>query len=352
MWNKPGHAEINSSPAMPIALSHVDNPGSVFRTHAWVQAWIDTWGANPAITLIDLGGRNNPLEHVYLSRHYLKGCIPIKVLGLAGIGSWALSTPRAEYNDLQPLITMAGDISALGRLLASLPWQRFFFPDAIDTSETPQQLHSIAQQSNSLLHIAKREHAYQITPRTWDNYIATLGKHTRLRYVNRRKNLQAYGVLELEDWSGQRADEFFRLLNKFHVFRWNQPCFSIESQEFLKNFGERLSDEQGRLQFNVLKMNGDVVAVLLNINWNGIRYNLQSGFKEQGFPKIALGALHMGYDIESALQQGYTYDFMAGEGKHSNYKAHIATNNQSISSYFLERSFIKFYRQIKRRISI
>ena len=60
-------------------------PESVFRTAAWVQAWIDTWGKDKRLTLIDLGGSANPLEHVYIVKQSLKNIIPIKTLCLAGI---------------------------------------------------------------------------------------------------------------------------------------------------------------------------------------------------------------------------------------------------------------------------
>lgn len=323
---------------------------SVFRTRAWVQAWIDIWGTHPAIQLIDLGGRNDPLEQVYISRQYLKKCFPVKMLSLAGVGCATISTPRAEYIDIKPLVSIAGTTSELARMLGSLEWQRFVIPDILVSSETPQQLQEIAGHMGCIIHQQAPELAYSISPRSWTDYINGLGANTRLAYVNRRKNLLSQGDVQHECWLLHQADSFFTLLNNFHQLRWQRPCFSKESQRFLKNFGERLQDENGQLLFQVLRVSGDIVAVLLDIEWNGTRYNLQSGFYEERFPKIALGALHMGYDIEDAMQHGQAYDFMAGQGKHSNYKARIATHTQSITSCYLERGLLKSLRQFKRRI--
>lgn len=59
---------------------------SFFRTRAWVQSWLDIWGKNPQLTLIDVGGRSDPLEMLYLINHKIKGIIPAKSLAVAGYG--------------------------------------------------------------------------------------------------------------------------------------------------------------------------------------------------------------------------------------------------------------------------
>jgi len=327
-----------------------ESPGSVFRTRAWVQAWIDTWGSHPKIQLIDLGGRKDPLEQVYIASQVFKKCLPIKVLNLAGVGSSSVSTPRAEYIDLMPFIQLAGNPVELARLLMPLKWQRFNIPDVLDSSGTFPQLQVIAAHTSGILHRHTRELAYSVVPQPWPEYVAGLGANTRLAYINRRKNLLQQANVEQENWPLERAEQFFTWLNQFHCERWANPCYSLESQKFLKNFGTRLIDEGGCLLFRVLRVNGQVTAVLLDIQWRDTCYNLQSGFLETSFPKIALGSLHMGYDIEQALQQGLRYDFMAGQGKHSNYKERIATCTQAMSGYYLERGIMKNLRQFKQRI--
>src|SRR5690606_25191716 len=128
---------------------------SVFRTEAWVQAWIDTWGKDPLINLIDLGGRNHPLECVYLIKHRLKKVIPINTLCLAGAGFGAMSTPRAEYNNLDSLIAMAGNTQYLQRELDKLRWLQFVVTDIDATSATPSQIEQLSEGKNWQVHIEK-----------------------------------------------------------------------------------------------------------------------------------------------------------------------------------------------------
>src|SRR6478609_8297862 len=93
---------------------------------------------------------------------------------------------------------------------------------------------------------------------------------------------------------------------------------------------------------------GEVVSVLFDVVLHGCRYNFQSGYAEQKFSKVALGAIHMGYAIESAVQSGLIYDFMAGEGKHTNYKARIATHSEAMKSITIERGLVKQLRRVQR----
>jgi hypothetical protein len=99
-------------------------------------------------------------------------------------------------------------------------------------------------------------------------------------------------------------------------------------------------------------VNGQVVSVLLDIVWQGVRYNFQSGYSENRYPKIALGALHMGFAIEQALGGNQAYDFMAGTGKNSNYKARIANSSQPLCSYQIERGHLKLLRQLQEKLQI
>jgi len=323
---------------------------SLFRSRAWVQAWIDTWGKHPQINLMDLGGRGDPLEHVYTTRARLKKILPISCLCLAGTGWGPITTPRAEYNNLDSLLALAGSASALAKLLAPLPWQILSLPDVISPSESEQHLHAIAPALGAIPHQAKTEIAYSVAPQPWDTYLANLGGNTRLAYFNRRKLLSGLGSVEIRQYPLHEADDFFAQLNRFHCLRWGRPCYAPDTLSFMCNLGQRLPEEGGRLLLECLAINGEVVSVLVDIEWRGTRYNLQSGYFENRFPKIALGALHMGYAIEAALAQQQTYDFMAGHGKHSNYKARIATQQQLLVSYQLERGFLKPLRQLQMRI--
>lgn len=326
-----------------------DSP-SVFRSAAWVQAWIDTWGKDPALQLIDLGGSSNPLEYVYITRQRRKKIIPVNTLTLAGIGCGLISTPRAEYNTMNELIARAGGANDFFKLIKPFSWQQLYLPDVLQGSATETEIHQLAQRRELTLCALKTEPAYAVDSASFDDYLQQLGANTRLAYFNRRKNLVQQGDVNFHEYAISDADHAFALLNNFHVQRWGRPCYSPESQAFMKNFGARLRDQGGHFILQSMQINGTPVSILVDVIWNNTRYNFQSGYAESKYPKIALGALHMGYGIEQAIKQQQIYDFMAGSGKHSNYKQRIATRVQTITTYSLERGFIKTLRQLQQHI--
>lgn len=327
--------------------SQSSDSSSVFRSAAWVQAWIDTWGSHPAIELIDLGGRSNPLEHLYITRQQLKKMIPVKSLCMAGVGCNSLSTPRAEYNDINHLIQLAGSADELFASIKSLTWQQFLLPDILQGSYAEQQIMQLSQQQSVALQIEKSEPAYAVQIESFDDYLQHLGSNTRLAYFNRRKNLASQGAIDFVDYDYTNMEKAFFLLNQFHIQRWGSPCYSAESQKFMKNFAERLRAQDGSCILQAMTINGEVISILFDVQWKNTRYNFQSGYAENKYPKIALGAIHMGYAIQQAVENNHVYDFMAGTGKHSNYKERIATRIQTLSHYSLERSYIKSLRRLQ-----
>lgn len=312
---------------------------SVFRTRAWVQAWIDQWGSHPAIQLIDVGGRRDPLEYFYLTRMRIKKILPANSLCLAGVGSGPVSTPRAEYNHCNELLSRVGDNLALAKLLSPLGWQQWLLPDVCCDAELKAR--ALAKVANCYVAEQKKEPAYSVQSSSLNAWLAGLGPNTRLAYYNRRHRLGEHGEVSFYDYPLSQCENFFSLLNNFHLKRWGQACYSADSRRFMANFGERLTAEGGCLVMQAMKVNDEVVSVLFDVVWQGRRYNFQSGFAENRFPKIALGALHMGYGIESAIASSQTYDFMAGQGKHANYKEKIADTCIHISSLVLARGLLK-----------
>lgn len=326
-----------------------DSP-SVFRSAAWVQAWIDTWGKHPALQLIDLGGRSNPLETVYITRQRLKKIIPVNTLALAGVGCGVVSTPRAEYNDIDPLVSHAGNLDGFFKAIKPLSWQQLLLPDILQGCLTDGYIEQLVQYKSLNVCALKTEPAYAVDCVGFNDYLQQLGSNTRLAYFNRRKNLAQQGDIHFQNYDINEADQAFALLNDFHLQRWGKPCYSVASQSFMKNFGARLKDQGGHFILQSMHVNGEVVSILVDVIWKNTRYNFQSGYAENKYPKIALGAIHMGYGIEEAITNQQIYDFMAGEGKHSDYKKRIATRVQTINTYSVERGFVKTLRQLQQRI--
>jgi len=315
---------------------------SVFRTHAWVQAWLDMWGKTPGVTFIDLGGRGNVLDYVYTERRRLKKIIPFTSLHLAGVGGLRISSPRAEYNNLNELISIYGDAKQLARHLKILGWHQFKMMDVVSSSVCWGQLQDISEVLAGYLRIEKVEPAYQVSASDFSSYKESLGSNTRLKYFNRRVRLAEYGSIEFKRYDISHALIFFGLLNDFHVRRWGQPCYSMQSQLFMVNFQERLVQEGGSAIMEAMLVNGEIVSVIYDIVYAGKRYNFQSGFSENRFEKIALGSIHLGYAIEEALSTKLIYDFMAGTGKIENYKANIANQITTLGTVSVYREPLKY----------
>lgn len=331
-------------------MKNTESPGqqSVFRTEAWVQAWIDTWGKDPRIQLIDLGGRKHPLEQVYITKHRLKKILPVNTLCLAGTGFGAISTPRAEYNDINALVVMAGGKSELIKLLSPLNWQQFVIPDIDTTSSFAQEIEELIKEANWSIHIESTELAYSIDSASFDDYLKSLGKNTRLAYFNRRERLGKHGSIAFKNYDLQDIQEFFEHLNRFHINRWDAPCYSPASQAFIQNFVERLTAVGGNVVMQGLTVNGEMISVLFDVVWRKKRYNFQAGYAENRFPKISLGSLHLGYAVQSALDQQKVYDFMAGNGKHRNYKIDVANRRLPISTWHISRRSLALLRMLAK----
>lgn len=312
-----------------------------FRSFPWVDAWVDTWGRDKRIKLIDLGGNHNPLEMVYTISHQLKKIVPVTGLVLAGNGYASLSTPRAEYSSIDSLISMAGGVKELGNELKKLHWTQFSLPDVSHDFGSIEEINQLSDSNNWYSCIEKTELAYSVSSTCINDYMASLGSSTRSVYFNRRHRLAKMGEIELINFSYDKACEFFEILNQFHISRWGRPCYSADSIKFMCGLIERVYFGGGTPILQMMRVEGEVVSVIYDIEWDGVRYNLQSGYKENRFPKIALGSIHFGYAIEEAIKTGHVYDFMAGVGKHSNYKERIANQKIIISSYIFSRGYLR-----------
>jgi len=320
---------------------HLQVLPSPFRTDAWVQAWLDTWGRDSKIELIDLGGSKKPQEILYRTKCKLKNFLPVNTLALAGVGVTSFNTPRSEYNNMDSIVAAVGGLTEFVSVLGSMKWAQFSVSDLRERGHSEQQIHSLQSKKDWRISLVKSEQAYSIGADRFDQYRASLGANTRATYFSRRARLAEYGVIELRSIEEFNAHSFFETLNRFHVLRWGVPCYSNFSIAFLCNFIERFKDEGGNVILQTLNLNGETVSILFDIEFEGVRYNLQSGYLENKFHKIALGSIHFGYAIEAAIESGLSYDFMAGVGKNSNYKERVANQVTVLNSYMITRGALK-----------
>lgn len=308
---------------------------SLFQTEAWQKSWWDVWGDTPGFQLLSDGGRGR--SGLYLDRYRLRKLLPIRCLQFVGTNYRRLSTPRTEYNGFGA----AGSLSSLFDDLDQSHWSEAVFRDMRLNSDDFRALQALARERGWLVRTVASDDAYSISASGgFDDYLSSLGANTRLKFYNRRKLLQTEGHIELDNfWPSQRGD-FFTLLNRFHGHRWGRPCFSNDSLRFHGQFLSRIEKEGGVPELSVLTCNHKAISVLYNVTFQGVTYNIQSGFDESFHRKIALGTLHLGYSVEKAFDDPgvHTFDMLAGGGKNENYKERLANRTDPLISVMVVRS--------------
>lgn len=318
---------------------------NVFRSIAWVQAWIDTYGKDPRITLLDPLGRNNPLEIFYQVKSPVKKWLSFQTLALAGTVVAPLSAPRSEYNHMglpfcdRELFSSLGDFS----------WSQIVFKDLAEWASRDIEL--LASKTDWSVHANPCELTYYISAPDINVFKESLSASVRARYFNRRSRLASLGCLEFLQYGIEEADTFLEVLDSFHIQRWGQPCYSNITRCFLKNFMARLVDEGGTVIMEAILLDGKPISVIYDLIYSGRRYSFQSGFAELSESGVSLGSLHMGYAIEAAIRSGQEYDLLAGQGKNRNYKAAIANQQAAIQTVIIEKPHVSLLRGLKKKIS-
>jgi hypothetical protein len=320
-----------------------NNALTLFQTKAWHSAWFDTWAStlNTAAKF-----QVDETKKVYFAKHRVKKFLPVRTLIPFGQGGPGLRSIRSEY--FQPPEYNADWLTNL--ILANR--SEALISDIPANSPHLTTLMRSAKQHSQSVFERDRATAYSVDTQTdtFQSYTSALGSNTRLKLINRRKRLEAEGTVDIENlWPN--VDGFIELLNSFHIERWGKPCYQGKNLEFIKRLLVRLPDEGHTVNLSVLKLDTKPVSLLLDITVGERTYNLQGGFIESLVKGVSLGTLHFGYAIEAAFSDPNinTYDFMAGEGKNSNYKEKIANQTSDLLSLVVVKSpILKFLYSLKK----
>lgn len=312
---------------------------SIFQTDAWQRAWWETWGADNGLELLRPWGEGG--TGIYRSRYLVKGCLPLRSIEFVGGSYRKFRSTRTEYNafcSINETPTVA--IAALNRLMDSHPWGEAVFSDLLSNSEEVAELFALARKKRWMIREAATDTAWQVhTDGSFEAYLATLGKNTRLRLYNRRKVLESLGDINHQDIYEVDQDprEFFFRLNSFHLQRWGKPAYGEKALAFNVAFLEKVGREGGKPQLLELRVGEKLVSLLYNVKYQGRIYNLQNGFEENFHPKLAVGTLHLGYAIERAFQDVDVqfFDMLAGSGKNEDYKQRLANHSEPLISLML-----------------
>lgn len=293
----------------------------LFMSWQWQHNWWLVWGKKLNLDLrcffIYSGDRMVGILPLFQAS---RGVLRPKIYQFLG-NAWRLApTVRSEY--IEPIFARDHEQSLYTFLeqwwIKRMPkWSCFTVPDHVGP---------MTYWRNSL--VRQSDRGYRIpTQGKLDDYLAGLGKNTRLRAFNRQEYLQRchpdaqWGEF---DFSEAEIQRFFSILNAFHEKRWGLPCFSPDAVEFHSRF-IRQRGEGVRPLLHYLKVDGRIRSLSYNIWVAGVLYNLQSGFESKFDPKLSLGTLHFGKLINLCFADPETraLDLLAGTGKHTDYKDHF-----------------------------
>jgi hypothetical protein len=330
--------EINSMPDFFPASNY---PG-IFATHQWIDAWQKAWSDYDAITALQRHSDVNSCRDGFYKYTQIRFYgIKITTLFSAGISTSVSPSLRSEYFNLDK----NGAESFLA-CAAQFQWDQFFIPDLMSASAEYSDLCAAAQVKNLKVIVRDQSVSYAVRLRgnNFVNYLKGLGSNTRLKLFNKRKKLYQAGDVRVQNlWPNM--DEFIGILNQFHLQRWGKPCYEGRNLVQITRFLSQISLAGGEPDLSVIYCNDRPVSVVLDLEYRGRIYNIQSGYLEKFQDGISLGTLHFGFQLERAFVSGAEYyDFMAGNGKNSDYKKSLATHSENFVSVMLVRS--KFLRAL------
>nr|WP_245000342.1 GNAT family N-acetyltransferase [Marinobacter daepoensis] len=304
------------------------NADPLFMSWAWQVSWWETWGKALSLELLLLAVTDGEDNLVGIAPFYLSAVrTPLgwSVRRVHVVGNaWKLGpTVRTEYvGMIVDRRSQQAVLEALARYLGELDWDEMIFADASARSMMMVESGICSKLGMSRLVRSESEGVVVPVNGAFQDWLARLGKNTRLKVYNRRSLFQSALNGTYEDC--QNPGEFLAWLNHFHGQRWGKPCFDEHALRFHKAFLSRLGGGQSA-GLSVLKSGGEVVSVLYDIRAGNRIYNLQAGFAEGLHGKVSLGTLHLGYAIEQAFNRPdvLSYDLLAGSGKNTFYKDHF-----------------------------
>lgn len=306
---------------------------ALFSSSAWRETWWEVYGQPSGLTR----SRGFPGD-LYIDCYRHQG-VPIRCLQFLGTNYRRLATPQAEYNDFSQALD--GNLRAALEKMRAERWSEAVFLDLIRGGRLELELRNWAEDQGYLLRVLNRKQSYLIQSEGgFESYLVGLGPNTRLKLYNRRKLLATLGRVELEQVDSGELELFLEQLNRFHRERWGSDCYSPKTIGFWRKLRPRLEKAGGRFELSRLSLDGRCISVSFNIYYEGRLYNIQSGFQENLHPKLAVGTLHFGYLIEAAFADPdiRVFDLLAGGGKNSNYKQHLANRTLDLVSLMIVRS--------------
>ena len=155
---------------------------------------------------------------------------------------------------------------------------------------------------------------------TFSAYVEKLSSGTRRRLLHHRRKLDQPALLAA---GPAEVEELMQSMRNFEQLRWGPK--SDRQYRFSCDFALAQA-EMGTLRLTKLLAGDRILSVMYNVRIGDTEYYLQSAFDGRGTQGLSPGYLHFGYRMESAALEGVTrFDFLAGPGRHRDYKQDLLT---------------------------
>lgn len=310
----------------------------LFSSWKWQLTWWKIWQARLNLTLSIYGIFNGDILegiapcYTYICHNQLG--IKIKRCELIGNYSYNNDSIRSEYlNFILPKKKAKEFLPLIFSTLEKLEVDQLILKDMNAKSQI-----AILLSNTFPKNIQSTDKGIKIKCiEPFKSYLEKLGKNTRLKLFSRRKLLEPYQVVEVK--TDTELTEFFDSLNKMHLVRWGNNCFSSHSLEFHTIIAKHYLN-QNQLKALCLYKDNEIQAVCYDIKAGDTLYNIQLGFKQYPSNKISLGTLTLGVAIEQAHQNHKIeyYDLLAGNGKNTFYKDRLQGDIQNFITFDLPLS--------------
>ncbi|HUN75619.1 MAG TPA: GNAT family N-acetyltransferase [Steroidobacteraceae bacterium] len=178
-------------------------------------------------------------------------------------------------------------------------------------------------------------------PEHFGEYAAALSSGTRRKLLNQRGRIPDARIETAV--TAEEVTEYLALLERYSAERWHAQGQREHHRGFERDFALGMA-QAGRLRLTRLVTSGRVLSVMCNVRCGSTIYYLRSGFQEsQG---ISPGYLHFGYALESACaEHAACFDFLAGGGRHREYKEDLLTEPVPLTTYHLSRGHLAVLRE-------
>jgi CelD/BcsL family acetyltransferase involved in cellulose biosynthesis len=172
-------------------------------------------------------------------------------------------------------------------------------------------------------------------PADFQEYLRSLASGTRRKVWNQRVKLidPSFVVADSDE-----VCQVFDRIDAFHRERWHAPQYVGVAREFHYELA-RVLQARGALRLSTLYSAGSPIAVMYNIRLGDTEYNIQSGFDAAQGVGMSPGYLHFGYCLEEACRDGVRrFDFLAGQGRHRQYKRDFVTTELPLLTFQVIRA--------------